>query len=90
MEKQKTHPKLDIIVNGKFKGLYSCDCHCFENYEDLRKANLQKFLPGQKVKHRCSGLIGIIDHLIDKKFVYFDHKDLLYGMKHIEEIELIN
>jgi hypothetical protein len=87
--KKETYPRyLDVEIDGKFKGLYSCDCHAFDSYEDLRKANLQKFTPGQKVLHRCTGKKGIIDK-VEGKFVYFNHGSPLWGTAHKEELILI-
>ncbi len=89
MEKQEGYPRyVDVMVGEKYKGLYSCDCHLFETYEDLRKANLQKFVPGQKVKNRCTGKQGTIES-ITGKYAYFNYKSPLWGTAHIEELILI-
>ncbi|WP_348814087.1 hypothetical protein [Flavobacterium maritimum] len=89
MAKQEGYPRyVDVMVGEKYKGLYSCDCHLFENYAELRKANLQKFVPGQKVKHRCNGKEGVIES-ITGKYIYFNHKSPLWGTAHIEELILI-
>lgn len=87
--KKETYPRyLDVEIDGKFKGLYSCSCHLFETYDDLRNANLQKFVPGQKVRNRCSGKEGII-YEVKGKFVYCNHDSPLWGLHHKEELILI-
>lgn len=86
---KESYPRyLDMIIDGQFKGLYSCSCHMFDTYEELRKANLQKFVPGQKVKHRHLEKEGIIES-IEGKYAYFNHKSPLWGTAHFEELILI-
>lgn len=87
--KKEIYPRyLDMETDGKFKGLYSCDCHMFDTYAELRKANLQKFIPGQKVRNRCSGKKGTIDK-VEGNFIYFNHGSPLWGLHHKEELILI-
>lgn len=90
---KETYPRyLDMEMYSKFKGLYSCNCHLFDSYEELRQANLQKFVPGQKVKHRCSGKIGTVVEF-KKPWVTFPFpaiKNQLQGIEHMEELFLIS
>lgn len=49
----------DFPENG-IQGFYGCNCHPFKSWEDLKFYEKQKFVFGDKVKHRCGGRKGII------------------------------
>ena len=64
IDKDPSYPYNDSI--GVI-GLYTCSCHLFPTYEDAKKAQLQKFVLGEKVKHRCSGDLGVVKEVCKEK-----------------------
>lgn len=46
---------LDVQVDNQFQGLYTCSCHLFDSYQELKDANLQRIVIGAKYKIRCTG-----------------------------------
>ena len=51
----------------KVTGLWGCDCHPFDNYEESQKAKNQKLPIGSKVKNRCTQQNGSVFEICESK-----------------------
>lgn len=58
-------------------GYFGCSCHPFLSWEECDKMHKQKFTPGQKVKNRCTGRIGVINKKCDDDGPYW--YEIKYG-----------
>ena len=82
----KINQRSNRIMSEQKIGLYTCDCHLFENYEEARKAKNQKLSLNTEVKHRCSGEIGTIDEICGQGYVIVKY-GLLPKDKHLEHVQ---
>ena len=57
-------------------GLYGCSCHSFSSWKECYKFQSQRMKIGETVKHRCSGVIGIVTELGEHGYVTIKNGDL--------------
>lgn len=62
-------------------GYYGCKCHPFNSWGECYKFQIQKLKIGQRVKHRCTGKLGVVDKLGEKGFVIIKFGDLQRDLK---------
>jgi len=58
------------------KGLYGCYCHPFSSWKECYKFQSQKIKVGTTVKHRCTGIVGLVTELGPHGFVTVKNGDL--------------
>lgn len=83
---------IDMVVNGKFKGLHSCWCHLFESEAELKKEYIKKLVPGTKVQNRCSGKVGEVHEVLETKYYHVKYgkypRDIT--LEHVTELIVID
>jgi len=67
------HPQ---IFKSVIKGLYGCYCHPFESWKECLKYQNQRMKIGEAVKHRHSGIVGIVTELGEHGYVTIKTGDL--------------
>lgn len=84
---------MKININSERKrfitGYYGCSCHPFDNWEDLKKAEKQKFNIGDRVSNRCvSKGMGIVVEKLEKSWyrVQYGYEKSGLNTEHVTQL----
>jgi len=74
------------------KGLMGCYCHLFKDWAECDRFHKQKFIIGQRVAHRCTGLVGVVAEIREQGFyiIKYGERPCDHHLKHAANLQAVD